>query len=365
MSESNDYLQDQVPYRFARYRSEAESPDTNCAVSSSDLRKTYYLTVLAEVQGINTRILIDTGSALTAINQELWNKISTTSGVQIQKSVFTDVRTASGEIVTVLGASNMNFNIGNSTYTFKTHVVPKLNYAAIIGKDFLQQNDCVIDFKSGYLKISRDNIVPFHAFTNGSNADTTIYDFEDALPFFNTVPEADRGILIHAADTFEIPANSECAIPATFRENGLTDTTGIIEPNERLPARFNICGASALVTVSAAGLVPFRVINPNSKPVKIFRFTNLGRFLPSKDNIVNISFLSDQGANDSVPQTTPHQYCETSETEIDYDISPYLTSEQAQHLEQFLNHNADVFSQGPHDLGRTSIVQHAITTDGS
>ena len=130
-----------------------------------------------------------------------------------------------------------------------------------------------------------------HAFTNDSSADTTIHDFEDELPFFNTVPEADREILIHAADTFEIPANSKCVIPATFRENGLTETTGIIEPNERLPARFNICGASALVTVSAAGLVPFRVINPNSKPVKIFRFTNLGRFLRFKDNIVNISFF--------------------------------------------------------------------------
>ena len=166
----------------------------------------------------------------------MWNKISTTSRVQIQKSVFTDVRTASGEVVTVLGASDMNFNIGNSIYTFKTHVVPKLNYAAIIGKDFLQQNDCVIDFKSGYLKISRDNIVPFHAFTNDSNADTTIHDFEDELPFFNTVPEADRELLIHAADAFEIPANSKCVISATFRENGLTETTSIIEPNERLPA---------------------------------------------------------------------------------------------------------------------------------
>ena len=75
--------------------------------------------------------------------------------------------------------------------------------------------------------------------------------------------------------------------------------------------------------------------------------------------------MSDQSVNDSVPQTIPHQYCKTSETEIDYDISPDLTSEQAQHLEQFLSHNADVFSQGPHDLGHTSIVQHAVITDGS
>ena len=167
--------------------------------------------------------------------------------------------------------------------------------------------------------------------------------------------ETDREILIHAADTFEIPANSECVIPATFRENGLTETTGIIEPNERLPARFNTCGATVLVIVSASGLVPFRVIITNSKPVKIFRFTNLGRFLPSKNNIIHISALSNESVNDSVPQTTPHQYCEANETKIDYDISSGLTSEQAQQLEQFLNYNADVFSQGPHDLGSTRI----------
>ena len=113
----------------------------------------------------------------------------------------------------------------------------------------------------------------------------------------------------------------------------------------------SICGASALVTVSASGLVPFRVINPNPKPVKIFQFTNLGRFLHSNNNIVHISSLSDESVNDSVPQMTPHQYCKASETETDYDISPDLTSEQAQQLEQFLNHNADVFFQGPHDLG--------------
>ena len=101
--------------------------------------------------------------------------------------------------------------------------------------------------------------------------------------------------------------------------------------------------------------MPFRVIDPNSKPVKIL----------SVKICDNISSLSDESVNDSVLQTTPHQYCEASKTETDYDVSPDLTSEQAQQLEQFLTHNADVFSQGPHDLGRTSIVQHAITTDGS
>ena len=163
-------LQDQFLLRFARYK-----PNTSHA--NCDLRKMYYLTVSEEVQGINLCILIDTGSAITAINQELWDKIKTISSSKIQQSLFTDVQTASGETVTVLGASDMNFNLGNSKYTFKTHVVPKLNYAAIIGKDFLQQNDCVIDFKSGYLKISHDNIVPFLASTSENSTDNSTCDF--------------------------------------------------------------------------------------------------------------------------------------------------------------------------------------------
>ena len=114
------------------------------------------------------------------------------------------------------------------------------------------------------------------------------------------------------------------------------------------------------MTVSASGLVPFRVINPNPKPVKIFQFTNLGRFLHSNDNIVHISSLSDESVNDSVLQMTPHQYCKASETETDYNISPGLTSEQAQQLEQFLNHNADVFFQGPHQLYNLQLQHMAL-----
>ena len=77
--------------------------------------------------------------------------------------------------------------------------------------------------------------------------------------------------------------------------------------------QFNICGASALVTLSASGLVPFRVIDPNSKPVKIL----------SVKICDNISSLLDESVNDSVLQTTPHQYYQASETETDYDVSMF------------------------------------------
>ena len=99
-----------------------------------------------------------------------------------------------------------------------------------------------------------------------------------------------------------------------------------MEPNEQLAARYNICGASTLVTVSASDLVPFRVINPNSKPVKIFRFTNLGRFLCSEQNIVKVLSLSDENSNDFISKSSSHsQYLKVNETGKDYDMSPDLT----------------------------------------
>ena len=85
-----------------------------------------------------------------------------------------------------------------------------------------------------------------------------------------------------------------------------------------------------------------------------------------EQNIVKVISLSDENSNDFISSSSSHSpYLEVNETGKDYDMSPDLTSKQAKQLKQFLTQNQDVFSQGPHDLGRTSIAQHEITTNGS
>ncbi len=76
------------------------------------------MTILGAVQRIEVRILIETRSAVTAINHTLWHKISAISQLQMEKSTFREVQTASGEVVSVLGASDIEFTIGNVAYTF-------------------------------------------------------------------------------------------------------------------------------------------------------------------------------------------------------------------------------------------------------
>ena len=84
----------------------------------------------------------------------------------------------------------------------------------------------------------------------------------------------------------------------------------MIEPNTNLPKRFNVCGALALVSVSPSGLVPFRLVNPTEKRIKIFRHTTLGMFLQQQNVISNIMSLS--------AEQTSSSHDSTSVTEDDY-----------------------------------------------
>lgn len=63
------------------------------------------------------------------------------------------------------------------------------------------------------------------------------------LPFLNAEPECKQttGTSVLAADTFMIPANSECVIPVKFKEHALAETIGLIESNTTLASRFNVC----------------------------------------------------------------------------------------------------------------------------
>ena len=186
-------------------------------------------------------------------------------------------------------------------YVIKTCVVPKLSYAAILGQDFFETFDCIIDFKVGYLKIGRDHLVHFNSpkscsLQNDTNQCKTEVP-DPQFPFsqceLDSSSPQQQSFAIHAAETYILPLNSESVIPATFRAHDVAELTGLIEPNTQLPTRFNICGAVALVFVAPSGLVPFCIINPTAQPIKIFKWANLETFFPQASVINRVTSFSD------------------------------------------------------------------------
>ena len=63
-------------------------------------------------------------------------------------------------------------------------------------------------------------------------------------------------------------------------------------PKTRLQPLYNLCGASAIVSVSPSSLVPFRLTNPTQRPVKSNRHAKISIFLPQQDVVANIVSLA-------------------------------------------------------------------------
>ena len=114
------------------------------------------------VNEVPIKLLIDTGAAITTINSEFWKELSHTSASNdISHGKYAAVQTANGEIVKIEGTRNLLFHLGNCAFTFQTYLVPQLNYAVILGRDFLEKYNCVIDFKANCLKIGQNNVINF------------------------------------------------------------------------------------------------------------------------------------------------------------------------------------------------------------
>ena len=135
------------------------------------------------------------------------------------------------------------------------------------------------------------------------------------------------------------------------------DQSGLIEPSPQLPHKYSVQGASALVTATSGGDVPFRLLNPTSKPIRIYKGTTLGAFT-SMHGIASV-----QDTLSPVPDITDNSKPDRS-THVDLAQST-LTPSQWEVLLALLQQYRDVFALSPDELGRTDIIKYTIDTGDS
>ena len=195
-----------------------------------------------------------------------------------------------------------------------------------MGRDFLRVNGAVINSKKGTLELYK---IP---------EDQYITD-----TFFP----------VRAMALAVIPPNSESVIPAEFPPGRF----GIIEPSQHLMERYQLQGASALAKITARHTIPFRLINPTSRPVVLYKGANLGIFTRLDANS-HISSLDEQ------PNKKRELETDTPDVPVDFSTSALTSSQQAQ-LQNLINEYRDIFALSPQELGRTNWVQHTINTQGA
>ncbi|CAC5393047.1 unnamed protein product [Mytilus coruscus] len=136
---------------------------------------------------------------------------------------------------------------------------------------------------------------------------------------------------------------------------------GIVEPKGQLTSKYSVIPARVLTKACDKGVV-FKVLNPTSKPVKLFKDTNIGTF-EEIDKVLDEEYNSDVVPTSHVVNSLCEGISKERMQDVQVDWEQLSNSEQEQ-LSELLNEFSDIFAKSDSDLGKTNLVSHSIDTQG-
>ena len=224
---------------------EARSPDV--VISSISPITTYGYTVITQVNGVTSSFLVDTGSAITLIGQELWEKCKYDQ--DIMEPWLKQLVSVDGSPVSVLGSCQVRISIGGSTFCNTAVVVDTLTSEEILGVDILQGNKCLVDLCENTLKIPPHSI---------------------SIPLLQNIKKnADsKQANVVVAQTVCVPARSELETLAEVHNNIDSEETWLLEGKQMKDSPLVV--ARVLVRPSNNTIVVC-FLNPLSEPFTLHR----------------------------------------------------------------------------------------------
>jgi len=190
-----------------------------------------------QVNQVYTKFLIDTGSPVSLISLETFDKLKLESKLNRIDSIFT---TANGNKLNAKGKCSIDINIGSCTIKQELIVADIKGSSGILGMDFLNENEIDIQIKSQSLRINDQNI-----------------------PLYKEISSQCARIQINRK--VSIPPYSEIIIEGHQMEQ-IRNNVGIVEPLDWVKTRGIIVAKSLVDTENKIYL---SVMNLSSKPVKL------------------------------------------------------------------------------------------------
>ncbi|XP_069125649.1 uncharacterized protein [Argopecten irradians] len=242
------------------------------------------------------------------------------------QEVTKDIVAANGAELEVLGKGEFLLKPEGCNDMYTEAVVAEISTDGLLGLDFMARKNGVLDLRMGKLTL-----------------DDTPMDmkYEGTLGCFR----------VSATEQRIIPPNSEVIIPGKLHTHAGETLTGdslLVEGSVSF-----VKGEKALVArslVTAASVVPLRLMNVQDKPQVIYTGTTIAT--ASLVDVVCQGDLPD-GETDSL-RTDLKQLLERSMTSLD--------EKQYKEVEDLLRQYRHVFAENDADLGRTSLVKHRIET---
>ena len=225
------------------------------------------LTLQGEVEGRITPMLVDTGSSVTLLHERVW-KEAVQGRRKLQPSAG-PVKAVNGENIPICGQAEVSFQVGEYVGVHKVLVVKEMIQECLLGTDFLEKGDCVIDVKNKLLTIAGCT-KPVHLFLG-----------ECAFTYHVMVHES---TVIPAFHQVQLPVDLELV-----QEKRVPDSIGFFEPKPEFPDKRGGLLLAHSVSPTRSGKTTVQLLNPTAVPVTLYGKEKIGELSGMRDmNMVGL-----------------------------------------------------------------------------
>ena len=127
------------------------------------------LFVFGCIAGRRTKMLVDTGSAVTIVKENVWEEVKENvweeAGCDSLESPVRKLVTANGQEMELAGQGEVEMKIGDLTIRHVVLVTKTLTHDCLLGADFLTAHGCVVDLQRNVVLIA-GNAVPLACKSN-------------------------------------------------------------------------------------------------------------------------------------------------------------------------------------------------------
>ena len=289
--------------------------------------------VQGQVHGIPTDLLIDSGSTYTILDVGLYETIPKDKRPALEH-VDLILRSANGQQLHVHGQATIQLEIGNEVFESLVKVVSLGDRSAILGLDFMGEEECVLYMGKGVLQIGSKSLrVRLHKQTDAKCA------------------------RVQVQETICIPGNHEVMVPGIIRQRhrNFDEAIGTLEPTQTLCETKGLVVARAVVR-NDSSRVPVRIANFGPEPILLDKGHTIAMIHPVDPESMQKVESVEQIDESSVPEHL---------LPLAEQVDSELTREEQERVKKLLVKYQDCFMEPDGKLGKTSLVKHKIDTGDS
>ena len=276
---------------------------------------------------------MDTGSSVTLLHKEVWDNVLCRQNGLVPSTV--PIMAVNGKHLAVSGEADVLLQVGQHQTKHKVLVVDNMSQQFILGTDYLEPQQCVINLNTGTLTVGMDShCVPLYSSKQPSVCHVIVGE-TTAIPGYHQV-------------RLTVKLSQPTAIPV-----------GIFEPKPELAERHGILLAYSISQVQS-GQIAVEVLNPSAAPVALYSKQHVGS-LHCVAEVDGISADTESGDVVHAPISRTEKLVSSTIKHMVDQIAVIAPSDRRK-LQEWLHRFSQVISVGDGDLGQTKLLKHAIKT---